>query len=964
MLSPGVNRIVVKDVFGQTTGVSVGDDSVTTIINNASRNEDATKAVLDITGTKQITAITYVDVRGVEHTVNVNSPSCQRVEEINGATEVTIHYYDNTITNLVLTVDTEGPAITDAYKKDGKITLKLTDTAGLSKVLDENKQRLHKFTNFTNCEIIEVGVADYVTRIYAYDTYDNKAILELEDLPTIQNMYKTGDRTISVDTNNIDEIYYYNSYGEKVVLLTDPEGKVEIKVPDNVTTIYFKDGNGNEIEVIIPQDIPTIEKPTLIEDATSDEYDTVSLGIDDAKEVDKLICYNEAGEGTEIDGDDIDENGLVRVPKGTTRVEIVYTDGTRNTVDLQEYTEPELGDVYDTGNGTMSVTVTSSVGIQEVHYKLKQGDVVGEEVYVIPMNGEKEATIELPLEATEIVVIDIMGQDTSVDTPDTQDLPRVTDVQENPDGETEMTSNKPIYYIGEDGNEHEAEMDDTGKITIPEGISEVYTKDPEVVIDISNVSVKVRRAAISGDRTRLALSVEATKTIAQLIYLDADNDELRTDTINEATINQIFQVTQDIQDVAKVRLVYQDGKTTNIDLLECTIPQIISNYIFKQDETKIIIITNGTGVSVVHYVDENGNDQEVIPTRNGSEFEVVIPEGIDNITVMDDVECETNFDVTTNIIVAKATRNETQTSVSISVTADKQITSMVLVDENGRETPVEIEGTPVSITKTIDTVAPTRRIVVTYQGGTKSIINLRQDADNPEVRNLYKTGENGVISVTLKDESGIHKVTDENGRPIELRLVQNQDETQQTAHYIIPEGVDKVYVYDEFGNVTVIDLNNIPITVSEALMNDEGTNIKVIVEDVRGIVKITDTDGNIIESFVNTPNSVVRTYDNMKNIEGIRIYYGGEGDDEYEEIWLKEKEVQLNLTNLVDEDSDGKYEKATFQDKYGIKDVTYKNGNTLRFFDDLPTSVRVDSNEERVAVNDCIGNQTTINNQM
>ena len=331
---------------------------------------------------------------------------------------------------------------------------------------------------------------------------------------------------------------------------------------------------------------------------------------------------------------------------------------------------------------------------------------------------------------------------------------------------------------------------------------------------------------------------------------------------------------------------------------------------------------------------------------------------------MDDVECETNFDVTTNIIVAKATRNETQTSVSISVTADKQITSMVLVDENGRETPVEIEGTPVSITKTIDTVAPTRRIVVTYQGGTKSIINLRQDADNPEVRNLYKTGENGVISVTLKDASGIQKVTDENGRPIELRLVQNQDETQQTAHYIIPEGVDKVYVYDEFGNVTVIDLNNIPITVSEALMNDEGTNIKVIVEDVRGIVKITDTDGNIIESFVNTPNSVVRTYDNMKNIEGIRIYYGGEGDDEYEEIWLKEKEVQLNLTNLVDEDSDGKYEKATFQDKYGIKDVTYKNGNTLRFFDDLPTSVRVDSNEERVAVNDCIGNQTTINNQM
>ena len=160
---------------------------------------------------------------------------------------------------------------------------------------------------------------------FSFLDYNNETTLELGDLPTIENIYKTEDGKVSVDTDNIAEIYYINEYGEKVVLDPEPDGRVELDVPEGVSPIYFVDNDGRVIEVEIPSDIPTIDRPTIIVDPEDDEYDILSLGIDDKKEIATIICYNELGEEIgRVSGEDIDENGLARVPKGTVKVEIIY----------------------------------------------------------------------------------------------------------------------------------------------------------------------------------------------------------------------------------------------------------------------------------------------------------------------------------------------------------------------------------------------------------------------------------------------------------------------------------------------------------------------------------------------------------------------------------------------------------------------------------------------------------------
>ena len=278
--------------------------------------------------------------------------------------------------------------------------------------------------------------------------YNNERTLELNTLPTVENIYKTEEGKISVDTDNIVESYYYNEFGDKVTVVQDPEGRVEIDVPEGVTPVYFVDIDGRVIEVEIPDNTPTIDRPTIIVDGTDEDCDTLSLGIDDKKEIETIICYNEDGEviGT-ITGEDIDENGLVRVPKGTATVEMDYTDGTMNTVEPEVEEEPEavIEEVHGIGDGKISMKVTSVVGIKEVQYKV---DNVAQTP--IELGGVKEAVIELPANATDIVVVDIMGKDTEVE--ESQNIPTVSDVQKDEEGNTRVTSEDQLYYKDEEGN--------------------------------------------------------------------------------------------------------------------------------------------------------------------------------------------------------------------------------------------------------------------------------------------------------------------------------------------------------------------------------------------------------------------------------------------------------------------------------------------------------------------------------
>ena len=65
---------------------------------------------------------------------------------------------------------------------------------------------------------------------------------------------------------------------------------------------------------------------------------------------------------------------------------MVYEDGTTNTIHpevIEEEATVEIGDVHGIGDGKISVTVTSNIGIREVQYKVN-----GEAQDPIPCYGD------------------------------------------------------------------------------------------------------------------------------------------------------------------------------------------------------------------------------------------------------------------------------------------------------------------------------------------------------------------------------------------------------------------------------------------------------------------------------------------------------------------------------------------------------------------------------------------------
>ena len=133
---------------------------------------------------------------------------------------------------------------------------------------------------------------------------------------------------------------------------------------------------------------------------------------------------------------------------------------------VEEEPTVEIGDVYGTGDGNISMTLRSNVGIKEVRYK------VGEDEVVLGFKGEKEVTIEIPENATNIRVIDIIaiqdpepeGTDITEEIPSGDEMPSISDPQTDEDGNTRVTSEEELYYTGEDGQPHELPIVRMGRV--------------------------------------------------------------------------------------------------------------------------------------------------------------------------------------------------------------------------------------------------------------------------------------------------------------------------------------------------------------------------------------------------------------------------------------------------------------------------------------------------------------------
>ena len=434
----------------------------------------------------------------------------------------------------MLTQDAQGPEVSNVCREYQTLSLTVKDPSGVTKIEDENGRVLDTFTGETTPVSTRVSIAKDVSSVYVYDSFGNITVVELQDFPVVDNIQITEHGTILVETDGVTEIYYYTSKGRKIVLDANPSGVSEISLPEGVTKFYMTDENGNQIEKSI-DDAQQISKAVI-------KGTEAILDIDADKTVDEVVCYSSTGRvlGT-IPANQIGQDGKLNVPQGTASVRVVYDDGSTNKVELQQYQAvDENVNAYQSDGDSITINLENSAGIQEIVYE--QG---GQTVHV-PVGGGTNVQVNIPSDATNIKVIDGFGGDgTSITIP--QSMPSVTDIQKDDEGNIKLTTNQQLYYVNERGIEQALDIDESGNATVPGGVDEVYTKDGNeigITIDVSTVPTTVAKATLSQDGTKLALDIDTTKTLSQIVCYDSNGDPIQNGTLEASgsNINNVVNV--------------------------------------------------------------------------------------------------------------------------------------------------------------------------------------------------------------------------------------------------------------------------------------------------------------------------------------------------------------------------------------------------------------------------------------
>ena len=193
-----------------------------------------------------------------------------------------------------------------------------------------------------------------------------------------------------------------------------------------------------------------------------------------------------------------------------------------------------------------------------------------------------------------------------------------------------------MYYKDpKTGEEVKAERnEETGEVIIPKlvpPVTEVYTKtEPIVTIDISEVVLSVNKASISSDGTKVALNVEATKTIASVKF---GEENIRA--INATTIDNVFENIP--EGTTYVTIVYSDNKTTKVELTQDEAYPETSNIVTLPNGHVLVTLEDEAGISKIIYYKADGTEEVIeipgAPTKVTQELD--LPEGVDRIIVVD-----------------------------------------------------------------------------------------------------------------------------------------------------------------------------------------------------------------------------------------------------------------------------------------------------------------------------------------
>ena len=846
-LPDGVTTIYVYDSFGNPTEVPVGQDAVSTTIDSATVSGDGSQASIDIESDKPISTITYVDENGIKHTIDVhNETEYSEIIDTYGATSLTIIYQDGTKSVIELSRDNEGPAVSNVCREYKTLSLTIADPSGIDRVVDENGIDLAPGIEGEFEASIRVAITNDLDEIYVYDRFENRTRVMLSDYPWVDNIQKKEDGTISVDTDGITEIYYYNEIGRKIVLDPNPDGTSEIKLPEGVTDFYMKDESGNEIKKSV-EDVKEIEKTVL--KGTEVLFDM------DTEDIEEIVCYSSTGR---VLGTGTVQNGKVTVPEGTASMRIVYDDGSTNKVELEPYAETSDSNAYQSGeDGMVTMTLENSSGIDTITYTL------GGQQYTIDLGGVTSGQVEIPSDAENIEVTDGFGETKQISIP--QDMPRVTDIQKDADGNVVVTSNKTLYYKNEQGQDCEVETDEAGRAVIPEGVDEVFTKEGNevgITIDVSQVSTTVGAAAISEDGDKISINVDSTKAISQIVFYGANNQPIGSAV--EVTGNSVNRVIEGVpEDTAYVKVEYVGGSSTKVVLEQDDGEPQASNTVMLENGKKLVTLEDAAGISRITYVDENEEVQEIVvngnPTKVVQELDL---EGVDQITVYDMFGTPKEVDITEQemeTVVTDMATNKDGSGVFLSLYSEKGIDKLEYVDDYGAKHEIAIDNNIDEFTGAVDTTNA-NSVVVTHRDGTTSEIPLVVVSATPSNNETVKDGEGKNIKTNVYDRRGIKSIT--------------------YGEQVVTEGLEK-YPKSVVLQIKIVDALGLSVGSPVSVMNDEGSTVVTITSD--------EPDGDV-------------TVTNVVNNEGTLNLGGATVDDTEPEASVDLQEGYFVLT-ATDEES-------------------------------------------------------------
>ena len=245
-----------------------------------------------------------------------------------------------------------------------------------------------------------------------------------------------------------------------------------------------------------------------------------------------------------------------------------------------------------------------------------------------------------------------------------------------------------------------------------------------------------------------------------------------------------------------------------------------------------------------------------------------------------------------------------------------------------------------------------------------AIDDIQVDTQVPQITIKYKNGE--YIITANEQNSGVLELKID-----ELQLERYEDCPTDDVIKVVAnlDGESNVKAYNGVGSESILNVNEAMSVRRRAYKNNLGTSISIEVSDQRGIVKITDQLGNVIERFFTSVEEVSTTYTTRKNTESINIFYK---DD---------KSYTVNLEKLTDTpevfdevfDDNGLVTECKVYSPAGIKQIVYDTGKKQVFKKDLLDEIVVNCMDENdddelepvyVKVYDGVGNIVKINEDL